>query len=492
MNLRLGVGLLAATIAIVAASAGGCSRTNNVDQSTELDVGQQCSGPDDKGCGQGAVCALGFCRLGCTTDAACPQGAICVGDQAPFGCSLPAELACSSSQPCASSALECGIDGVCRLPCKADADCSRNEHHCIAGSCVGDGERAYPTWSACAVGATRCDGTSFQECNVSAPGWVEAANCGASQCTMPEGRCIESVVNGGFAGPALELTINGDALYWFDALGQFMTSALKPGSAPMPAFDLKSMDAESHRLNGPLVAVVGYDGTNTFAQMYRVDGTPLIDVKTGTDPQAEPRLPMPTTAGLFWIESIDQQSMPTPALMYLSLTDTTPTELGNLPETATYETQRFCTLGDSLYFLTAGQLYRASAEAGLEGPLDAGAGSDIVCRKNDVVIASATGLSSRTPDGKSTPLLQHPFSSGGKGAAVMTLAGDHVLAFDAQQSLIAADLVTGEVRTLAVLGANTSIGVDALTANETHAFLAGWQPNMAPGSAPRIVRVDWQ
>jgi len=487
------VGLLAATIAIVAASAAGCSRTNNVDQSTELDVGQQCSGPDDKGCGQGAVCALGFCRLGCTTDAACPQGAICVGDQAPFGCSLPAELACSSSQPCASSALECGIDGVCRLPCKADADCSRNEHHCIAGSCVGDGERSYPTWSACAVGATRCDGTSFQECNVSAPGWVETANCGASQCTMPAGRCIESVVNGGFAGPPNQLTVNGDALYWFDSAGQFQTSALEPGSAPMPAFDLKSMDAESHRLNGPLVAVVGYDGTNNFAQMYRVDSTQLIDVKTpAADSARDPRFPMPTSAGLFWVESTDKQSMASTALMYLGLMDNTPTELGSLPQGAGVETLRFCSLGDAVYFLTAGQLYRASADAGVEGPLGAGAGSDIACRKNDVIIASATGLSSLTADGKSTQLLQHPFGNGGKGLAVMTLAGDHVLAFDAQQSLIGADLVTGEVRTLALLGANTAVGVDALAANETHAFLAGWQPNMAPGSAPRIVRVDWQ
>lgn len=136
----LGLGVLSA-----------CSKDNEIDasQSTEIDVGKQCDGPNDPGCGVGGVCVLGVCRLGCTTDSECPQGALCIGDRAPFGCSIPSELACSSSQPC-SPPLACGIDGKCRFACQVTGDCPRNEHECKATTCVSHNEvhaGANPTWT---------------------------------------------------------------------------------------------------------------------------------------------------------------------------------------------------------------------------------------------------------------------------------------------------------------------------------------------------------
>src|SRR5688572_5016558 len=191
--LRLVRGLGTGAAVWITILGAACEKTNNVDQSVTADVGDQCGGPGDPGCGVGAVCALGYCRHGCTTDAECPQGAICIGDMPPYGCSLPAEIACLSSQPCAATGLACGIDGVCRLPCETDSDCSRNEHRCIAGSCVSQGERDFATWG-CETGTNRCEGPSFQECNVTAPGWVEAKSCGENMCTRPDGRCVEFVV----------------------------------------------------------------------------------------------------------------------------------------------------------------------------------------------------------------------------------------------------------------------------------------------------------
>lgn len=96
--------------------AASCSTENTVttgDEVTVLDMGQQCSGEDDLGCEEGSVCVLGYCRHGCTNDGECPQGALCIGDREPYGCTLPFELACSSSQPC-DEPLTCGPDGKCR------------------------------------------------------------------------------------------------------------------------------------------------------------------------------------------------------------------------------------------------------------------------------------------------------------------------------------------------------------------------------------------
>jgi hypothetical protein len=172
----LGVALVLAFAQI--ASMAACNKANTVDASTDvLGIGQQCAGPNDKACGVNAVCVLGYCRSGCTTDAECSRGALCLGDRVPFGCSLPSDLACSSSQPCANG-LVCGLDGKCRMPCTASADCARNEHECIAGTCVSKGELdVMQTWFSCKTGDKRCTGAKIESCNVSAPGFAATTAC---------------------------------------------------------------------------------------------------------------------------------------------------------------------------------------------------------------------------------------------------------------------------------------------------------------------------
>jgi len=195
-----------------------CSKENSVDAdgSPAQQVGQQCSGGDDLGCGEGARCVLGYCRHGCTDDDACPQGSICVGTSEPFGCTLESEGSCSLSRPCPAG-LFCGIDGRCRIPCQMDQDCPRNEHQCIAGACVGEGESGYEeSWGECpdeqlidCVG----DGVGSrgrEVCNVTAPGWQPFGECPeGSVCgvlSFPTGRlygaCVPDVCSHASATPA--------------------------------------------------------------------------------------------------------------------------------------------------------------------------------------------------------------------------------------------------------------------------------------------------
>ncbi len=481
-----------------------CSKTNNVDQSTKLAVGEQCGRPDDPGCGVGAVCVLGFCRQGCTTDAECAQGAICVGDMPPFGCSLPAELACSSSQPCESEALDCGIDGVCRLPCEQDTDCSRNEHHCIAGTCVGDGERDYDTtWAACPeTGAAQCVGASFQQCNVTGPGWVEAKNCGADLCSDPDGRCLELVVEVVGAADLFGLSATDGALYWISPAGDLTTSAIEPGSTTSMVLDLpQGTNDEGVRVKGPLLGVVAADDAANFvAQMYRVDGTAILDVPIGSDPQAErmPRQAMPTTAGLFWIES-GPGGTPTsgmPVLFYLpaDANDTTvPTEIGSVAGNATVPIGAFCAIDDTFYFLVDGALYRV-VEGAIEGPLAAPPGSDVACSDSQVFLLTGAGISRIAGDGTATTVVEYPFSAmqAAKGMNSMVLVDDEVFT-TSPTGLVAANVVTGEVREIV---ASNPQAMDTLpfkenlfAADENYLFVV-W-PTGAPGSPLRILRTPW-
>ena len=148
----------------------GCSKENKIDASTTLEVGKQSEGAGDPGCGVGGVCALGVCRQGCTTDAECPQGALCIGDRAPFGCSTPSELACSTSQPC-KEPMKCGVDGKCRIGCAGTSDCPRNEQECRATTCVSHNEiHADATWFSCEDGKRTCENGEAWGCNVLEPG----------------------------------------------------------------------------------------------------------------------------------------------------------------------------------------------------------------------------------------------------------------------------------------------------------------------------------
>lgn len=174
------------------ALGSACSKDNEVDASggTPSGIGAQCSGANDPGCGVGAVCVLGYCRSGCTTDAECPQGALCLGSEPPFGCSLKSELSCKDGGTSCEAPLVCGVDGKCRFPCQKDADCPRNEHLCLGGTCVARSEPgAESTWLTCSgttdkilSTALRCflegdASAALQSCNQQAPGWVTIKQC---------------------------------------------------------------------------------------------------------------------------------------------------------------------------------------------------------------------------------------------------------------------------------------------------------------------------
>jgi hypothetical protein len=185
----------------------GCSKETSVDAGgDDGEIGAQCGEPDDPGCGVAAVCVLGYCRHGCTTDGECPQGALCLGSQPPYGCSLAKELSCSTpAQPC-DTPLKCGVDGKCRFPCEENANCPRNEHLCLAGTCVSRSEPGVDeTWLTCAPShldevwstGVRCDFNSttgemedLSVCNVLDPGWVPVKDCNCTNeatWNWPEG-----------------------------------------------------------------------------------------------------------------------------------------------------------------------------------------------------------------------------------------------------------------------------------------------------------------
>lgn len=194
---------------LVLVSLMGCSKENEVDADPAGDggsgvpgaIGSQCSGPDDPVCGTNGVCVLGWCRLGCLTDAECPQGALCIGDTPPFGCSLPQDYQCSTDQPC-KEPLVCGLDKTCRMPCQVSKDCPRNEQECHAGVCVGDSEKgeAAIAYRSCGAmeGLTRCGTTGadctsgdcdVQGCNMTAPGWGLVDACPSDKAFCVKGVC---------------------------------------------------------------------------------------------------------------------------------------------------------------------------------------------------------------------------------------------------------------------------------------------------------------
>ena len=199
MEHRLGLGM----VMLLALAASACSKENTVDASTHVEsgIGAQCSAKDDPACGVAAVCALGWCRSGCTTDAECPQGALCVGDTPPFGCQLPQDAVCSSAQPC-KAPLVCGLDKTCRMPCKVSKDCPRNDQECYAGVCVGDSEKgeAAVSYHSCEDGALRCSGDdpaecgigpcAVEACNVTAPGWNAAKQCSGDTPFCADNNCV--------------------------------------------------------------------------------------------------------------------------------------------------------------------------------------------------------------------------------------------------------------------------------------------------------------
>lgn len=206
---------------------GGCSKDNEIDASTNIvgAVGNQCSAPDDPACGAWAVCVLGWCRLGCTTDAECAHGALCIGDAPPFGCQLPQDAVCGAEQPC-KAPLYCGLDHTCRMPCKESKDCPRNEQECHAGVCVGDSEKgeAAKQYRSCTDGDTRCGSDSapcgggdceIQGCNSVAPGWAAVESCTGDKAFCLDAHCVG--VHPEDPGALVQVTNPAGGTYGIDA-----------------------------------------------------------------------------------------------------------------------------------------------------------------------------------------------------------------------------------------------------------------------------------
>jgi hypothetical protein len=188
---------------LLAISLLACSKDNSIDatQNVTPGIGLQCTGAGDPACGTTGVCALGYCRIGCGTDAECPQGALCIGDVYPYGCQLPQDAECNDTDKKCSAPLVCGLDRTCRMGCVVSGDCPRNEHVCRAGVCVGESEKgeAAVAYLSCEDGERRCGTTGatctsgvceVQVCNVLAPGWAVEQECQGNQGFCQAGVCL--------------------------------------------------------------------------------------------------------------------------------------------------------------------------------------------------------------------------------------------------------------------------------------------------------------
>ncbi|HEX2874607.1 MAG TPA: hypothetical protein VHP33_25310 [Polyangiaceae bacterium] len=395
--------------------AAACSKTNNVSQNKTLAAGEQCDEREDDACGSGAVCALGFCRHGCATDLECQKGAICVGDQAPFGCSLPSELSCSSAQPCESPGLSCSLDGVCRTPCQTANDCPRNEHECILGACVTKNDPGWQTLTDAALAmcgdttSERCEGSSYQKCEAGAAGWKEISNCGADACTLPGGRCLEQLAEVDDAPiEGTNFSLFDGQLYWLGSSvsdsANLYTIAPTPGSTASLVTPVRNLAGAT--LSGGLVATITPE---LRVEMYRVsDGTPVVSVPLlfGDSPMVPPP-PLPTSDGVFWFETKIEPE-PSTTLAFAALDADAGQVVATIPGALSFASvSRFCGNAELLYFTdTYGTLYRATP-GGVEtlmGLVDA-----LACRTNDVLVGTNSGLLSLKPDGTQKKLLDFRF-----------------------------------------------------------------------------------
>jgi hypothetical protein len=120
--------------AVGAAVVVACSKKNEIDVSSDVVTGVECTAAGDPACGNGGACVLGYCRIPCTGDDECPGESLCIG-AGPFGCQLPWDAFCNTALPC-KEPLVC-VGNSCRMPCATTEDCPRGDHECIDGACFG-------------------------------------------------------------------------------------------------------------------------------------------------------------------------------------------------------------------------------------------------------------------------------------------------------------------------------------------------------------------
>ena len=367
-----------------------------------------------------------------------------MGDRAPFGCSLPSELSCSSAKPCESPALSCSLDGVCRKPCQGANDCPRNEHECILGACVTKNDPGWQTLKDAALAmcgettSERCEGSSYQKCEAGAAGWREIANCGANACTLPGGRCLEQLAKVDDATSEGNLSLSDGQLYWLGDAGgdtvNLYTLPPEPGASVSVVMSVTGIESAVLTLSGGLVATISAEQK---VEMYRAsDGTALVSVPllSGSSMVGPP---MPTGDGVFWFEA-SPSAPDSPANLVFAALDA---EAGQIVGTAQLgplggSRSRSCGDAQLLYFLDAyDTLFRATPD-GVEALM--GLVRAVACRDNDVLVSTSTSLMSLKPDGTQKKLLDFSFTD-------LQVVGNKVIgnSASADQQLWVGDLATG-------------------------------------------------
>lgn len=129
---------LGAIVIIALLASAACAKKNDVDVSTDIITGVECTDVGDPACGKDGACVLDYCRQPCTADNECPKGALCIGTAELSGCQLTWDAYCNMSQPC-KMGLTC-VKQSCRMPCTASEDCPRADQECLQDACVGTSE----------------------------------------------------------------------------------------------------------------------------------------------------------------------------------------------------------------------------------------------------------------------------------------------------------------------------------------------------------------
>lgn len=325
----------------------------------------------------------------------------------------------------------------------------------------------------------RCTGASYQKCNVLGVGWVEESSCGSGACTLPGGACIDPIVEVQGDLEKGDFVLLDDELYWLSE-GTVLRSPVEPGSSATVVVELPENNPDFISLAGSLLGVIA-DG---LAKMSRIkDGTELVSVAAG---EAD-MFPMPTTDGLFWRDGSSDE------LKFAAPGDASASALGALPPGDL--SPSFCGDSTALYFIaqfdqSSGTLHRFT-DAGIESV--APGASFVVCREDDVLVATTAGIISVKPDGSQDVLLTESFDT------LFTIGNDFIAGGDrsgkSKSLLNVGNLVTGEIRSIYDFGGPQT---SSFAADETNVyFIASIQtgggtagpPQYGP---PQLMRGTWR
>ena len=124
-------GILSRTVGLVGIAAflaAGCSNSKKIDVGTPCQLNSDCNNP--------LSCTYGKCHEGCRATVDCQPGQECTKVSGLGVCLLPAEAACTPTNPSCETSLVCAPDLHCRSTCaNAGNDCMGSQV-CISGVCA--------------------------------------------------------------------------------------------------------------------------------------------------------------------------------------------------------------------------------------------------------------------------------------------------------------------------------------------------------------------